>query len=396
MTLLHMLTFFTFFSTLTLLTHLYLYRRLFRDVHDNPRWRRAGKIGLSAMALLMAAGLVLNRFELNPLGRGFSFLIYGWMGFIGVSVPLLFATDLVRWGVRLTRRGAGGAEGAEGPADPQRRLVISRSAATLTGVGAVLASAQATHTGLREPELREVEVPIRDLPAALDGLRIVQLSDIHIGPTIGHDFLSAVVARVNALKPDLVAITGDLVDGSVQGLSPHTAPLADLKSRHGSFFCTGNHEYYSGVEPWVAELSRLGVRSLRNERVRLDHDGAALDLLGVEDWSTRGRPGGHDPDAACAGRDPAVPAVLLAHQPRSIFDADRLGIDLVLSGHTHGGQLWPMRWIVKLVQPYVEDLHQHSERTWIYVHPGTGYWGPPMRLATRAQIALLTLRRASA
>lgn len=379
------------FVLLTTLTHIYLYRRLFRDPGWRTGVRRAGLVFLVSMALIMLGGLVANRF-LGRMGGAWSgYLIYGWMGVIGLSVPLLIAVDVLKAPLVIWRR-----RQVATPLDPQRRLALSRGAALLTGLGASGAAAKAVATATDPPELREIEVPIAGLPEALDGFRIAQLSDVHIGPTLGREFLAGVVARVNDLKPDLVAVTGDLVDGSVAGLSPHTAPLADLKSRHGTFFCTGNHEYYSGVEPWMAELTRLGIKVLRNARVELVHEGARLDVLGVDDWSTRNQGDqGHNPDKACAGRDPLVTAVMLAHQPRSIDDCARVGMDLVLSGHTHGGQMWPAQWIVKLIQPYVRGLHRHSERTWIYVHTGTGYWGPPMRLGVRAEIALLTLRRAS-
>lgn len=391
MSIARMVGFVLVFGGLVVATHIYLYRRLFRD----PQWsRRARLIGLGflvTMAVAMVSGLVINRFVARFLTEATGYVIYGWMGVVALTVPPLLFIDVLRALDALRRRRRHPA-----PLDAQRRLALSRGAAVLTGLGAAAAAAKGVDTALDPPELREVEVPIAHLPAALDGLRIAQLSDVHIGPTLGRDFMAAVVARVNDLKPDLVAITGDLVDGSVQRLTDHTAPLADLRSRHGTFFCTGNHEYYSGVEPWLAELARLGIKVLRNERVRLVHDGAPLDVLGVDDWTSKGfgNGHGHDPDRACAGRDPTVTSVMLAHQPKAVEDAARLGMDLVLSGHTHGGQMWPAQWIVRLVQPYVRGLHRHRERTWIYVHTGTGYWGPPMRLGVRAEIALLTLRTA--
>jgi hypothetical protein len=380
------------FFLLTALSHIYLYRRLFRD----PAWRsgvrRAGVAFLLGMALIMLGGLVANRLLGRVGGSWTGYLIYGWMGVLGLAVPLLIAVDVLRLPLKLVGRARPAT-----PLDPQRRLALTRGVAVLSGLGAASAATKAVATATDPPELREIDVPIVGLPEALDGFRIAQLSDVHIGPTLDRVFLEGVVARVNALKPDLVALTGDLVDGSVEGLRADTAPFGDLKSRHGTFFCTGNHEYYSGADPWCAEFTRLGIKVLRNAREELQHDGARLDVLGVDDWSTRSQPDtGHSPDRACEGRDRQVTGIMLAHQPRSIDDCARVGMDLVLSGHTHGGQMWPARWIVKLVQPYVEGLHRHSERTWIYVHTGTGYWGPPMRLGVRAEIALLTLRRAPA
>jgi predicted MPP superfamily phosphohydrolase len=241
-------------------------------------------------------------------------------------------------------------------------------------------------------DVTDVEVPIARLPASAEGMKIVQLTDMHVGGTISRAFVEHVVARTNALEPDVVAITGDLVDGTVERLRDAVAPLAELRARHGVYFVTGNHEYFSGVEPWMDELARLGIRVLRNERVAI---GDAFDLAGVDDFSARrlGAAGGPDLNRALEGRDRSRPLVLLAHQPRAVVEAARAGVDLQLSGHTHGGQIWPFSYLVKMQQPYVAGLHRHGD-TAIYVSCGTGYWGPPMRLGTRAEIARIVLRRA--
>jgi len=240
-----------------------------------------------------------------------------------------------------------------------------------------------------------VTIPMAGLPQPLHGLRIVQISDIHVGPTIKRAYLEAIVQRVNALEPDLVAITGDLVDGSVHELAQHVAPLANLRSRHGSFFVTGNHEYYSGVHGWLDELPRLGVRVLHNEHVVLRHDGAELVLAGVPDYSGHHFDPAHrsDPQAALRGAPAGAPRVLLAHQPRTAAAAAEAGFDLQLSGHTHGGQFLPWMLFVPLQQPYTAGLHQLG-RLWIYVSRGTGYWGPPTRIAAPSEIAELRLARA--
>ena len=238
-----------------------------------------------------------------------------------------------------------------------------------------------------------VPIPLADLPAALHGFTIVQISDIHVGPTIRERYVESIVEAVNHLKPDLVAITGDLVDGSVPELGGQVAPLRRLKSRHGSFFVTGNHEYYSGVDPWLAELPRLGIRVLHNEHVVIEHGGARLVLAGVPDYS-----GGHfdrehrsDPQAALAGApaDAAV-KVLLAHQPRSAPAAALAGFDLQLSGHTHGGQFLPWNFFVQFQQPFTAGLHRVG-RLWVYVSRGTGYWGPPKRFGAPSEITRVRL-----
>jgi predicted MPP superfamily phosphohydrolase len=243
--------------------------------------------------------------------------------------------------------------------------------------------------------VRRVPVTLSRLPRELDGTTLVQLTDIHLGPTIGRAFIEEIVARTNALNPDIIAITGDLVDGSVADLADAVAPLRALRARHGVFFVTGNHEYFSGAGPWISELSRLGIRCLRNERVSIGQGPASFELAGVDDRSG-GRFGeaghGEDLQKALAGVDPSRELVLLAHQPKSIFQAARFGVGLQVSGHTHGGQIWPFNFIVRLQQPFVAGLHRHGGAQ-IYVSRGTGYWGPPMRFGAPAEITQLVLSR---
>jgi hypothetical protein len=259
------------------------------------------------------------------------------------------------------------------------------------GAGAGLLSAWGIRQALASLHVKDVEVRLPRLAAGSDGTTIVQLTDVHFGPTIGRAYAEDIVRRVNALEPDVVAITGDMVDGSVEDLRDAVAPLAQLRARHGVFFVTGNHEYYSGVEPWLDELRRLGVRVLRNERVAID----GYDLVGVDDYKARGN--GHGPDLkkALAGRDQGRAAVLLAHQPKAIDEAAEMGVDLQISGHTHGGQIWPFNYLVRLQQPFVLGLGRRGD-TQIYVSPGTGFWGPPLRIGTQAEITRITLRAGTA
>ena len=238
-----------------------------------------------------------------------------------------------------------------------------------------------------------VDVPITGLPQALHGFSIAQISDVHVGPTIKRGYLQAIVERVNALQADMVAVTGDLVDGSVQHLAVHVAPLAALQSRHGTFFVTGNHEYYSGAQAWVDELRRLGLRVLMNEHVLLQHGDAALALAGVADYSAHNFDATHrsDPHAAIAGApEEARVRVLLAHQPRSAPTAAAAGFHLQISGHTHGGQSLPWKWFVRLQQPFTAGLNRWQD-LWVYTSRGTGYWGPPKRLGAPSEITHLRL-----
>src|SRR5438132_1318154 len=240
----------------------------------------------------------------------------------------------------------------------------------------------------------DVEVPLTDLPAPLEGFTIAQISDIHIGPTIKRNFVEAIVERVNRLGADMVAITGDVVDGSVPELAHHTEPLGRLESRHGTYIVTGNHEYYSGAHAWIHELRRLGTRVLMNEHVVLDHDGAKLAVAGVTDYSAHHFDPSHksDPHGAVKGAPTGALKILLAHQPRSASSAADAGYDLQLSGHTHGGQFWPWNLFVRLQQPFTAGLNRLGGM-WIYINRGTGYWGPPMRFGVPSEITLIRLVR---
>jgi len=242
-----------------------------------------------------------------------------------------------------------------------------------------------------------VDVPLHGLPEALVGFVIAQISDVHVGPTIRRAFVEAMVARVNGLGADMVAITGDLVDGSVHELGSHTQPLAGLASRHGTYFVTGNHEYYSGAPDWIREMRRLGATVLLNEHVVLDHDGAPLAIAGVTDFSAHHFDPSHrsDAQAALAGAPLDSVKVLLAHQPRSAAAAAQAGAHLQLSGHTHGGQFWPWNHFVRLQQPFTAGLRKLGHMS-IYISRGTGYWGPPMRFGVPSEITRLRLVRAPA
>jgi predicted MPP superfamily phosphohydrolase len=257
------------------------------------------------------------------------------------------------------------------------------------GLLTVGVSGAALASGTRPVGVKEVKVALGKLPRVLDGYTIAQITDIHVGPTIGRAFIEEIVAKVNAVRPDLVAITGDLVDGSVAELGDFVRPLEKLRAKDGVFFVTGNHEYYSGANEWIRFLEALGIKVLANERVPIRGD-VGFDLAGVHDYSAGRFGDGPDLKKALLGRDPARALVLLAHQPKHILEAAELGVDLQLAGHTHGGQLWPWAYLVKLQQPYVAGLHLHG-RAQIYVSSGTGYWGPPMRMLAPAEITKVVL-----
>ena len=215
--------------------------------------------------------------------------------------------------------------------------------------------------------------------------------------TYGGRRFERLVELVNEQRPDVVAIVGDLVDGDVPELREEVAPLADLVSEQGVFFVTGNHEYFVDTHAWLRHLPTLGVDVLRNERVPIRRGSAVVDLAGIDDRTAArsGLPGhGADLDAALDGRDDDVPVVLLAHQPYMVAQAQAAGVDLQISGHTHGGQLWPFDYAIRLDQPAVEGLSRHGD-TQLYVTAGAGYWGPPMRIGARPEVTVVELRAPS-
>ena len=269
-------------------------------------------------------------------------------------------------------------------------------------VVAALASLVGFWNARRTAAVVTVDVPVAQLPEALQGFSIAQLSDIHVGPTIRRRYLDAIVDRVNGLEADAVAITGDLVDGTVSELAEHVSPLARLRSRHGTFFVTGNHEYYSGAHAWIDELRRLGITVLLNQHVVLPGTsgtsgtfGAPLVLAGVTDVTAHLFDRSHQssPAAALQGAPQDAVRVLLAHQPRSAEAAERAGFHVQLSGHTHGGQFWPWNLFVPLQQPFVAGLRRLGG-LWVYTSRGTGYWGPPKRFGAPSEITRVRLVRA--
>ncbi|MET8834034.1 metallophosphoesterase [Micromonospora sp. NPDC004540] len=288
---------------------------------------------------------------------------------------------------------------AAGPAgdppdhDPSRRLLLARGAAIFAGLTAAGVTGYGVRTAMGPPRLDRVRIPLARLPRAMDGLRIATVSDIHLGPLRGRAHTERIVAMINRLDADLVAVVGDLVDGSVAELDTAAEPLRDLRSRYGSFFVTGNHEYYSGVEEWVREVDRLGLRVLQNERQEIRARGGVLDLAGVNDVTATGTGLAAPADyaAALGDRDPGRPVVLLAHQPVAAHEAAKFGVDLQLSGHTHGGQMVPFNLLVKLQQPVVSGLGE-VDGTKVYVTNGAGFWGPPVRVGAPPQVTLVELR----
>jgi len=390
------------------LAHFYVALRLAPALEDRAgQWALAA--GIVLLYLLIMMGFKTRRAAGRPAGD-----MAAWAGFLALGYfAWLFVLTLCR-DLLLGSVAVGRLTGLPPPRPPaewplpadmpdQLRAAASLLYANLPAYSAytvlllaLLAVLLGLYNSRRVARIVRVDVPLPGLPDALEGCTIAQLSDIHVGPTIKRGYVRRIVNRTNALRPDIIAITGDLIDGSVERLRDDVAPLAGLQARHGVFAVTGNHEYYSGADAWVAEFRRIGLDVLMNEHRILAHDGATLVLAGVTDFGAAAfdRRQASDPETALRGSPEDVGArILLAHQPRSAPAAARAGFDLQLSGHTHGGQFWPWRYFVPLQQPFVSGLHDQDGMA-VYVSQGTGYWGPPMRIGAKSEITLIRLVRA--
>lgn len=376
----------------------YVGLRLIQPMQLPSSWNLVAWGALIALLIIPAAGMFMS---FNRVERWWS-VAASWMAYISLGLfSFIFTLTVLKdlgvlgWGVwEKVRTLVGAPETGEALTDPERRQWLVRSihlsllgvAGGLTGYGIIEAR--------RRPAVVEVEIPLPHLPASFDGFRIIQLTDIHAGLTVARPFVETVVGMANELRGDLIAFTGDLVDGTVAHLREHVRPMSHLTAPYGRFFVTGNHEYYSGAEAWVEEAKRLGFDVLMNEHRVIHRNGDRIVLAGVTDVSAKDFVPAHrsDPVAAFDGAPDGLVRLLLAHQPRSLEGAQVAGVDLMISGHTHGGQFFPWNLLAAVGQPLLKGLKQFGS-TWVYVSEGTGYWGPPLRLGTRSEITVLTLRR---
>jgi predicted MPP superfamily phosphohydrolase len=395
-----MLLFFISFFAFAGLMAAYITWRLFGAARIGRLWRLAIAMGIVAVFFAAPFNILLRRAGVDNTGVE----ILVWAGYVGVGFLSFIFTFLV---IRdflwipailskkikgLLSRGAEEEICSENPANPGRRRFLingmNYGIAATASIFTVYGFAEARQV----PDVKEVTIPILGLPEDFEGFRIVQISDIHVSPTLRRDFVEEVVVVANRLDADIIALTGDLADGLVSQLAYDVAALKNLTSTEGNFFVTGNHEYYSGVDDWIRHVKRLGFTVLLNEHRLISRGKSRLLLAGVTDYRGGNFMKSHlsDPRKALAGAPSVDAKILLAHQPKSIFDAAKAGFDLQISGHTHGGQFFPWNLLVGLDQPFVAGLDRY-ENTQIYVSRGAGYWGPPVRVGSPSEITLIKL-----
>ena len=422
---------FTVGIALLYFAHRYAWRRLVKDTGVTGAVRRLTAAILIAGCASIPLGMIIGRYVDRTVSQPFAIVAFSWAGFMAFLITILFALDAGVLGARLVARLRG--RNVEVPSSepnpaaptivtgptpsappstvvhpaqtppapsglilPARRAFLARASA-----GAALGTAGGlfvigARNAFGEVAVKEVPVGLARLPKALDGFKIVQLTDVHIGAMLDGRFLDGVVETVNRQKPDLVVITGDLVDGSTRLIGADVARLGGIQSRHGTWFITGNHEYYSGAGDWIPFLDKLRIPTLVNSRVVIGDKGpggASFDLAGIPDRQGTLFVPEHEPNLgrALEGRDPERELVLLAHRPNPITEAAAHGVGLQLSGHTHGGQFFPITAIGELVHPYNAGLHRHGDLTQIYVSCGTGFWGPPIRILAPSEVTSIRL-----
>jgi predicted MPP superfamily phosphohydrolase len=395
-----MIWFFLIFFAISMLLAIYITLRLFYRASFRRIWKIIIAFGIVGTLFLPVIMILLRRTGVD--NRFIDVLV--WAGYLGVGfLSFVFSYVVIRdllWlpvgamnKIRAKKSKNRQKKSAFNPIEnPSRRGFLVNS----MNYGILATAALSTGYGIAEakqtPEVKKVPVPIPHLPAEFEGFRIVQITDVHISPTFRRPCVEEIVAVVNTLNADMVALTGDLVDGTVEQLAYDAAPLANIKSALGNYFVTGNHEYYSGVTEWIEHIKRLGFSVLINEHRIITRDKRKLLLAGVTDYREGRMLPDHqsDPYKALKAAPMTDVKILLAHQPKNIFDAARAGYDLQISGHTHGGQFFPWNLLIGFAQPYISGLHTH-QNTRIYVSRGTGYWGPPLRVGSPSEITLIKL-----
>ena len=315
--------------------------------------------------------------------------IIAWLGYTGLgAVSLLFFIQL---GVDIVS-GLSSLIGKSHKFDPYRRAFLGLTAKGVVGGLGVIGTIWGLYNAVKTPIIKKVEISIEGLPESLQGFRMAQITDLHVGSMITGSFVEKVTRKIQELNPDILFFTGDAADGSVQSYGKHLNSLAEIHPMYGKYFVTGNHEYYSDMNGWLQLIEELGFKTLVNESQNIIVNDATIMITGIPD-----RGGGHfssfhktDMEKAVGGMNPSDVKILLAHQPGDVEHAVKYGFDLQLSGHTHGGQYFPFSLLVQMAHPFLKGLHKR-ENTWVYINQGTGYWGPPLRLGTEPEITEIIL-----
>jgi predicted MPP superfamily phosphohydrolase len=382
-----------FFSTLAFLICGVVYFILRRRLGLSKIQNRALLAALISVAIMMIAGPVVYRqgeANIDSIWQqGFQFAQYFLMGWVGILFMVFVSLEVLHSLVRVLTI----------PFKSEKRTFLTESVSRGFAVGTSAMAFGGLFQAIQKPEVTQVTVNLDNLPTEFDGYTIAQISDVHIGPLLHHDFLHTVISEIHALNPDLTVITGDLVDGTVDQLRNQIEPLRTLQAKDGVYFCTGNHEYYSGAEDWIAHLETMGIHTFRNSNKILRRGDARLMLGGVYDWQAGRYLESHKHDPFTAIKTDEVNdtetlcKILLAHNPFSIETAAAAGWNLQLSGHTHAGQFYPFVFIVKMALKHNEGLYRINNQTQLYVNRGTGFWGPPNRFGKPSEITLVTLKR---
>lgn len=377
---------FIVFSVVLGLLTWWMQRRLVRATEMPRPWSTVVTAALATLWVLAVVGVGSGNVFDPRWSRFPAFVGWAWLGiafYIALGLLVILLALLAARLVRLLQ--AAGGRGAP----PYSLLRPIRAATGLVVLVAVVVGGYGLVSAAR-PSVVRVDVPMATLPAEFDGVRVALVSDLHVGPSRGRAFTQRVVDAVNAEQPDLILIAGDLVDGTVAKVGPDLAPLAQLTAPLGVFGVSGNHEFYADDGGrWLDLWEELGIRTLRNDRVEIVRGDGRIELAGIHDYSS---PAPYEPDlaAALAGSDPQAFTLLLAHEPRQAEEASDLGVDLQVSGHTHGGQMWPIKYLVPLQQPILEGLGTVGD-TVVYTTRGAGAWGPPMRIGASPEVTILEL-----
>lgn len=386
---------FAIVTLVPLLGIFYIGRRIIKPMQWSASRKRLGWSILVLFFLLPLLSMTLFRTsgETNYL---FSWITFTGLGFLSFVFTILFFRDISLLVLRIGRKIASSLTPKISTLDSSRREFLVQS----SNIGILIAAGAATSYGIYEarktPGIVPLEIPIAHLPKAFHNFTIVQISDIHAGLTVEKNWIEKVVEEVQKQSPDLIAFTGDMADGTVSALQNDVAPFNDLHAPLGKFFVTGNHEYYSGAPQWIAHAGKLGFDVLMNEHRTLEKNGERIILAGVTDYTAGQffKDQTSDPHKAIESAPNDATKILLAHQPRTLYQTEDINFDLVLNGHTHGGQFFPWNILATFGQPFIKGLHQWN-KSLVYVSKGTGYWGPPVRLGARSEITVLTLKAVS-